>query len=136
MAEITSTLPEAMEIDSTAPAEAPAVDAAPAVDTASTSAEQPAQQDAASTQNDSPMEDSTAEQPAERSSISKRVQQGKAYNNRDSKSNGRDAHGKGDRKYNGSRKNFDANVKTKLVREEESSDAVEIRKQVLLLFQI
>ena len=78
--------------------------------------------------------DLAKEEPTERKSISKRVQEGQEYNNRDRKRH--DNGGKlNDRKNNdrGPRKEFKdykQNIKSDMTSKEESSDPVEIRKQV------
>ena len=114
MTEVDNKIPEKMDASSTATAGIQDIDAE------SKPEKKPTEQNAAFEINDS-AKDSNTEKEAEHKSVSKRVQEAREYNIR----------GRG-RKYNdrGPPKDFKKNIKSDLTSQEESSDPVEIRKQV------
>ena len=88
----------------------------------------PAEQASITDKNNSATKDADTEATPERKSISKRVQEAREYNNR---SRGNRGHKQNDR--GPPKQDWRKNVKSDLTSQEESSDPVEIRKQVLAL---
>lgn len=130
MAEVASKAPEKLDLD----AKIAAVDAKIAAEGLDGNTESKAKEETTEQKPDTKTVDSTTkesdkEETTERKSISKRVQEGQAYNNRDRKRH--DDGGKHNDRYPSKEfTNYRKNVKSDLTSQQESSDPVEIRKQV------
>ena len=113
---------EKLDASSTAPEETSSLDIEPE------HKDKPAEQTPLTDKNDSATKDADTEVTPERKSISKRVQEAREYNNRSRGDRGRKQNDRGP-----PRQDYRKNVKSDLTSQEESSDPVEIRKQVDIL---
>ena len=113
---------EKLDASSTAPEETSSVNIE------SETKDKPTKQTPLTDKDDSTTKDADTEATPERKSISKRVQEAREYNNRSRGDRGRKQNDRGPPK-----QDWRKNVKSDLTSQEESSDPVEIRKQVLIL---